>query len=78
MNIELKEYLIKNEKSSLLFNKLKNIKNKNYRIINPSKLFCNNNVCEFNNYKKLFFFDEIHPSLTGSKMISNFIFENIF
>jgi hypothetical protein len=46
----------------------------------PEQLFCNNlleNRCIIYNDRILYFTDQVHPSVTGSKLINNLIIEKI-
>jgi len=50
-----------------------------YRVF-PHKIFCNSyikNRCVTHDGKNIFYSDDDHPSLIGSKMINNLIIEEI-
>ena len=65
-------YKIYEERAKETFNLYDAIKHNNLKRIYPHKLFCNNlieNRCIFNNSKKIFYYDDDHLSLDGSKLL---------
>ena len=69
---------IQRTKSS--FDLLNSIKGKNIYKIYPHELFCNNQIknrCMTHNNKHIFYWDDDHTSLQGSKMINDLILKEI-
>ena len=65
-------YKVYLERTNETFNLYNSINHKNLKRIYPHKLFCNNLLedrCTFNNYKKIFYYDDDHLSLEGSKLL---------
>ncbi len=59
-----------------IFNLFDEIKDKNIYRVYPHKLFCNEK-CLFYDDKRIYFFDEVHPSKYGSSMINSLIMNKI-
>ena len=59
-----------------IFNLFDEIKDKNIHRVYPHKLFCNKK-CLFYDDKRIYFFDEVHPSKYGSSMINSLIMNKI-
>ncbi len=56
------------------------IEHKNIYKIYPHELFCNVNIknkCTFHSNETMFFFDKVHPSYSGSKLINELIINKI-
>ena len=65
-------YKIYEERAKETFSLYDAIKHNNLKRIYPHELFCNNlieNRCIFNNSKKIFYYDDDHLSLDGSKLL---------
>ena len=62
------------------FDLLNSIKGKNIYKIYPHKLFCNNQIknrCMTHDNEHIFYWDDDHTSLQGSKMINDLILKEI-
>ena len=73
-------YEVFKNRTKLSFEELNKIKGKNIYKIFPHKLFCNTTVldrCIVNSGEISYYFDDDHPSLEGSKLINELIFDKI-
>ena len=73
-------YKVYKERNSSSFELLNSVKGKNIYRVYPHKLFCDNvikNRCVTHDEKNLFYVDEEHPSLLGSRMINDLILDEI-
>ncbi len=71
-------YKVYKERTKKTFKLLDSIKGKNIFRVYPHKIFCNNNVkgrCITHNDKNIYYFDNNHLSISGTKMILDSIFE---
>ena len=72
-NISYQEFKIRSKDAYELLDSIKH--EKVIRVL-PENLFCNKAVlgrCETHNSKNLFYKDNVHPSKTGAKLISEMI-----
>ncbi len=59
-----------------IFNFFDEIESENIHRVYPHKIFCDKK-CFFYNDKRIFFFDEVHPSKYGSSIINSSIMKTI-
>ena len=73
-------YEVYKERNQDLIKLYDNIKGENIFRVYPEKIFCNKLIksrCVTNSKNKIYYFDNDHPSLEGSKLINEDILENI-
>ena len=73
-------YEVFKKRNESMFEILDNIKNSNIYRVYPHKLFCDNlieNRCIANDEKTIFYYDDDHLSIQGSKLVVDEIFKKI-
>ena len=62
------------DKQKEAFSIFDNINNKNFHLMKTYESFCDSKFCYYNDNTNLHFFDYVHPSTSGSRMIVNNLF----
>ena len=80
INLASTSYNVYQERNRSVFDMLNSINSENIYRVFPHKIFCNSyikNRCATHDGKNIFYSDDDHPSLIGSKMINNLIIKEI-